>query len=40
MAGHTEQTFGGRCPRSFLQGSKHERDFLLQIIESVEDGAF
>ena len=33
-------TFGGRCPRSFLQGSKHERDFLLRIIESVEDGAF
>ena len=33
-------TFGGRCPRSFLEGTKQERDFLLRIIESVEDGAF
>lgn len=33
-------TFGGRCPRSFLQGTKKERDFLLRIIESLEDGAF
>ena len=33
-------TFGGRCPRTFLQGTQKERDFLLGIIESVEDGAF
>ena len=33
-------TFGGKSPRSFLQGTKHERDFLLRIIESIEDGAF
>ena len=33
-------SFGGRCPRSFLDGTEEERDLLLRIIESVADGAF
>ena len=32
--------FGGERPRSFLNGTKEQRDFLLGIIKSLEDGAF
>ena len=33
-------TFGGACPRAFLQGTDEERTFLAGIIASIEDGAF
>lgn len=33
-------TFGGACPRTFLQGTEEERTFLAGIVASIEDGAF
>lgn len=33
-------TFGGACPRAFLQGTDEERTFLAGIVASIEDGAF
>ena len=31
-------TFGGLCPRNFLDGSAEQRAFLTNILSSLEDG--
>ena len=33
-------SFGGKCPRSFLDGTDEQRTFLSGIVDSIEDGAF
>ena len=33
-------TFGGCCPREFLDGDQEQRAFLASILSSLEDGAF
>ena len=32
--------FGGRCPRSFVDGSAEERGYLAGVLQSLRDGAF
>ena len=33
-------TFGGKCPRTFLNGNKEQQKFLSGIISGIEDGTF
>ena len=33
-------TFGGLCPKKFLEGTDDERAFFDGILSSLEDGAF
>ena len=33
-------SFGGKCPRSFLDGTDEQGTFLSGIVDSIEDGAF
>ena len=33
-------TFGGRCPKLFVDGTDEQRAFLDTVLSSLEDGAF